>query len=53
MATQDLPDIYTHALGHIYQANPLWPWYNYLDPLSAQVVIKYKHGVAWNVYCLS
>jgi len=28
------PDIYALALGplrlgHIYQANPLWPWYNY------------------------
>ena len=20
---------YSLALGHIYQANPLWPWYNY------------------------
>ena len=36
MATWDLPDIYAHALGfaalglgHIYQANPSWPWYNY------------------------
>ena len=36
MGTWDLPDIYTRALGpaalwlgHIYQANPLWPCYNY------------------------
>ena len=36
MATQDLLDIYALVLGpadlglgHIYQANPLWPWYNY------------------------
>jgi len=31
MATREIcPDIYTRALGHgyIYQANPLWPWYN-------------------------
>ena len=32
MATRDLPDIYALALGlghiYIYQANPLWPWYN-------------------------
>jgi len=31
MATRDSPDIYARALGlgHIYQANPSWPWYNY------------------------
>ena len=35
MATRDLPDIYALARGaaqgrgHIYQANPSWPWYNY------------------------
>ena len=36
MATWDSPDIYARALGpvalglgHINQANPLWPWYNY------------------------
>jgi len=36
MATRDLPDICARALGpaalglgHIYQANPSWPWYNY------------------------
>ena len=34
MATRDLPDIYAQARGplaqgrgHIYQANPEWPWY--------------------------
>jgi len=34
MAMRDLPDIYARALGpaalglgHIYQANPEWPWY--------------------------
>ena len=34
MATWDLPDIYAQARGpqargrgHIYQANPEWPWY--------------------------
>jgi len=34
MATRDLPDIYALARGpqargrgHIYQANPEWPWY--------------------------
>jgi len=34
--TIDLPDIYALALGpaalglgHIYKANPSWPWYNY------------------------
>ena len=31
MTTQDSLDIYALARGrgHIYQANPLWPWYNY------------------------
>ena len=36
MATQDSPDKYASAfgpvalgLGHIYQANPEWSWYNY------------------------
>ena len=36
MATRDSPDIYARALGpvalglgHIYQANPSWPCYNY------------------------
>jgi len=36
MATWDLPDLYALALrpaafrlGHIYQANPPWSWYNY------------------------
>ena len=36
MVTRDLPDIYARApgpvalgLGHMYQANPSWPWYNY------------------------
>ena len=36
MATRDSPDIYALARGpqargrgHIYQANPSWPWYNY------------------------
>ena len=30
MATRDSPDINARALGlgHIYQANPSWPWYN-------------------------
>ena len=29
MATRDLPDIYAlpQGRGHIYQANPEWPWY--------------------------
>ena len=29
MARRNLPDIYAQALGlgHIYQANPSWPWY--------------------------
>ena len=36
MGTRDFPDIYARALGpaalglgHIYQANPSCPWYNY------------------------
>ena len=31
VGTQDFPDIYARALGlgHIYQANPSWPCYNY------------------------
>ena len=36
MAIWDSPDIYARALepaalglGHIYQENPSWPWYNY------------------------
>jgi len=35
MASRNLSDIYSHALrpaalglGHMYQANPSWPWYN-------------------------
>ena len=31
MATWKSSDIYANALrlGHIFQANPSWPWYNY------------------------
>ena len=36
VGTRDFPDIYSRALGpaalglgHIYQANPSCPWYNY------------------------
>ena len=36
MATRDSPDTYARTLGpaalglgHIYQANPSWQWYNY------------------------
>jgi len=35
MTSWDLPDIYAHALGpaalglgHMYQTNPSWSWYN-------------------------
>ena len=46
MGTRDLPDIYARALGlgHIYQANPSCPCYNYyiyIVPyeLSAECII--------------
>ena len=29
MGTQDLPDVYAHTLGHIYQENSSCPFYNY------------------------
>jgi len=53
MATRDSPDIYALArgpqargCGHIYQANPSWPWYNYyicteLEALSYSTVVLY------------
>jgi len=45
MATPDSPDIYACAfgpaalrLGHIYQANPSWPWYNYYIAMSISAI---------------
>ena len=40
MGTRDFPDIYARALGlgHIYQANPSCPWYNYYIYISLLVV---------------
>ena len=47
MATRDSPDIYARALGpaalglgHIYQANSSWPWYNYYITLNNPVYKK-------------
>ena len=48
MGNRDLPDIYAHALGpaalglgHIYQANPSCPCYNYY--ICHSVNSNYKH----------
>ena len=48
MGNQDLPDIYAHALGpaalrlgHIYQANPSCPCYNYYIHLATRNVAVY------------
>ena len=48
MGNRDLPDIYAHALGpaalvlgHIYQANPSCPYYNYYISSKKQALCKY------------
>ena len=54
MGNRDLPDIYAHALGpaalglgHIYQANPSCPCYNYY--LYNQVLRIIKNAVKSDV----
>ena len=52
MGNRDLPDIYAHALGpaalglgHIYQANPSCPCYNYYiysDKVDIHCVYNYS-----------
>ena len=46
MGTRDFPDIYARALGpaalglgHIYQANPSCPWYNYYIYIYIYMVV--------------
>ena len=53
MSTRDFPDIYARALGpaalglgHIYQANPSCPWYNYYIYI---VYVTYKPWVLYSV----
>ena len=66
MATRDLPDIYARALGpaalglgHIYQANPSWPWYNYYIYLHVTAAVDiflkplylYIRSYCWSINC--
>ena len=48
VGTRDLPDIYARALGlgHIYQANPLCPCYNYYIYIYIYIYMLNKNSLA-------